>query len=342
LKVTVTSDDFGRPRRLAEVRRCCLALAKVRRATVSARLAAIADANGKTAADRARAALSAFFTWAIREGLADANPVGFTNKSTDGKSRDRVLSDSEIAAIWRALPEKQFGAIVRLLILTGARREEVGGLRWSEINGDKIALPGERTKNGRPLDLPLSGAAAAIIEAQPRRADRDLIFGERDGPFQGYSKSKATLDAALDIVAQWRLHDIRRTVTTRMADLGVQPHVIEALLNHVSGYKVGVAEPTIVRSTAQRNVARSIFGPRMSSRSSPSANRHEAPPARATLSMRACFSSRSRPRMASHPCRSTFRNRRPRAARGEPFAINGRSLSEENCYCNRDGAYRII
>jgi integrase len=151
------------------------------------------------------------------------------------------LSDSEIAAMWRALPEKQFGAIVRLLILTGARREEVGGLRWSEINGDKIALPGERTKNGRPLDLPLSGAAAAIIEAQRRRADRDLIFGERDGPFQGYSKSKATLDAALDIVAPWRLHDIRRTVATRMADLGVQPHVIEALLNHVSGHKAGVA-----------------------------------------------------------------------------------------------------
>jgi integrase len=144
----VTSNDFGRPRRLAEVRRCGLALARVRRATVSARLAAIADANGKTAAGRARAALSAFFTW-----------------------RDRVLSDSEIAAIWRALPEKQFGAIVRLLILTGARREEVDELRWSEINGDKIALPGERTKNGRPLDLPLSGAAAGIIEAQPRRAD---------------------------------------------------------------------------------------------------------------------------------------------------------------------------
>jgi integrase len=239
-----------RPRSLRETERYLrthwrplhgLALAKVRRATVSARLAAIADANGKTAADRARAALSAFFTWAIREGLADANPVGFTNKSTDGKSRDRVLSDSEIAAIWRALPENQFGAIVQLLILTGARREEVGGLRWSEINGDKIALPGERTKNGRPLDLPLSSAAADIIEVQPRRADRDLIFGERDGPFQGYSKSKATLDAALDIVAPWRLHDIRRTVATRMADLGVQPHVIEALLNHVSGHKAGVA-----------------------------------------------------------------------------------------------------
>jgi integrase len=96
--------------------------------------------------------------------------------------------------------------------------------------------------------VPLSAAATAIIEAQPRRGDRDLIFGERKGPFQGWSKAKTALDKTIaekagenGRVAPWRLHDVRRTVATRMADHGVQPHIIEALLNHVSGHKAGVA-----------------------------------------------------------------------------------------------------
>jgi hypothetical protein len=133
-----------------------LALAKVSRATVANGLASIAEVRGPSAADRARAALSAFFTWAMREGLIDANPVGATNKASNGKSRDRVLSDIELAGIWKELPQDQYGAILRLMILTGQRREEIGGLRWSEVPDGKalIALPGERTKNHRPHDVP--------------------------------------------------------------------------------------------------------------------------------------------------------------------------------------------
>jgi integrase len=227
-----------------------LALAKVTRATVAIRLASIAGRNGPIAADRARAALSAFFTWAMREGLAEMNPVVGTNKASNIKSRDRVLSDAELAAIWKALPSDAYGLIVRLLIFTGQRREEIGGLRWSEVDLQKalITLSGERTKNGKPHELPLAAAAIAILQAQPRRGERDLIFGERAGPFQGWSKAKATLDKAIaknanenGHVAPWRLHDMRRTVATRMSDLGVQPHVVEAVLNHVSGHKAGVA-----------------------------------------------------------------------------------------------------
>ena len=225
-----------------------LALAKVSRATVAQRLASIAENSGPTAADRARAALSSLFTWAMREGLAETNPVIATNRTSEAKSRDRVLTDAELAAIWKTLPDDQYGAIVRLLILTGQRREEIGGLRWSEIQVGKIALPGERTKNHRPHDVPLTDKAAAVISGCRRRDDRDLIFGEGEGPYQGWSKSKAALDKAIaekaadnGPVAPWRLHDIRRTVATRMAELGVQPHIVEAALNHVSGHKAGVA-----------------------------------------------------------------------------------------------------
>jgi integrase len=120
-----------------------------------------------------------------------------------------------------------------------------------------ITLSGERTKNGKPHELPLSDGALAIVEQQPRREQRDergnlgprdLIFGEGEGSFQGWGRAKAALDRRLakladqsGRVAPWRLHDVRRTVATRMADLGVQPHVIEAVLNHVSGHKAGVA-----------------------------------------------------------------------------------------------------
>lgn len=173
-----------------------------------------------------------------------------TSKASNGRSRDRVLSDIELAAIWKALPNDQYGDIVRLLILTGQRREEIAGLHWSELNLAKsvISLPSERTKNSRPHDVHLSAAAVTILDGLPRRAGRDLIFGEGAGPFQGWSKAKAALDKAIadnctenGHVVPWRLHDIRRTVATRMSDLGVQPHVVEAVLNHVSGHKAGVA-----------------------------------------------------------------------------------------------------
>src|SRR5262249_47317708 len=96
-----------------------LHLTSIDRATVAARLGEIAREHGAVSADRARAALSSFFAWAIGEGLCDTNPVVGTNKHFDGaKSRDRVLSDRELAAIWKALPDSDYGAIVRLLILT--------------------------------------------------------------------------------------------------------------------------------------------------------------------------------------------------------------------------------
>jgi integrase len=220
-----------------------LRLAEIDRRTIALRLAEIERGSGPIARNRVRSSLSAMFAWAIREGLIEVNPVAGTGKADEGHSRDRVLSGGELAKVWRALGEDQFSDIVRLLVLTGQRREEIGGLRWSEIDFDRgvIALPPARTKNKRLHELPLSRQARAILERQPRRGGRDLIFGLGRGGFTSWSDGKAVLDEQANLKADWRLHDLRRTAATMMAELGVLPHIIEAILNHVSGHRAGVA-----------------------------------------------------------------------------------------------------
>jgi integrase len=213
---------------------------------VAAELGRIAANSGPYGANRSRAALSAIFAWAIGEGLADANPVIGTNKATDEIARDRVLTGNEIGLIWRHAGTGQYGAIVRLLLLTGQRREEVAAMQWPELHLDEgiWSLPASRTKNGRPHDVPLSQPAIEILQGQAKQPGRDLVFGEGAGPFSGWSNAKSALDKRLQaagMTAAWRIHDLRRTAATRMADLGVQPHIVEAVLNHVSGHKAGVA-----------------------------------------------------------------------------------------------------
>jgi integrase len=215
----------------------------ISRRNVSDRLREI-TAQGPTAAVHARAALSAMFNWAIAEGYEIvANPVTGTNRPIEAGARSRVLSDAELRAIWRACGDDDYGRIVRLLILTGQRRDEVGSMRWPEISGDVWTLPTTRTKNHREHSLPLSKAALALIEAQLRRNDRDFVFGIDARGFVAWSRSKIALDARLgNAVAPFVVHDIRRTVATGMADrLGVLPHIVEAILNHASGHRSGVA-----------------------------------------------------------------------------------------------------
>jgi integrase len=224
-----------------------MALSAIDRATVAARLRTIAKDHGPVAADRARSTLSAMFGWAVGEGLCASNPVLGTNKASDDKPRERILSDPELVKIWNAAePDTDYGRILRLLILSAQRRDEIGGLRWPEImHADDpakahIALTADRTKNSRPHDIPLSDLAREIVSDCPKRDERDLMFGKGEGGYSGWSRSKAAFDERSG-VANWVLHDLRRTAATRMADLGVQPHIIEAILNHVSGHKAGVA-----------------------------------------------------------------------------------------------------
>ncbi len=220
---------------------------RIERKHVSARVREIATESGVTAAARARAALSALFSWAMREGIAANNPVIGTNGRGEPSSRTRVLSADEIEKIWRACRDDDYGRILKLLILTGQRRQEIGGLQVSEVDLERaeIRLPPERTKNGRPHTIPLTPSALRILEQVPRREGRELLFGDGSSGFNGWHAARVKLDERVAVTGErlrpWRVHDIRRSVATHMADLGVQPHVIEAALNHVSGSKRGVA-----------------------------------------------------------------------------------------------------
>jgi integrase len=144
------------------------------------------------------------------------------------------LSDPELAKLWNALPNNDYGTIVRLLILTGCRREEIGALRWSEINleAKTITIPGSRTKNRTHHVAPLSDLALDILKEQHRIIGRDLVFGRSDSGYLGFTFSKKLLDEALKL-EPWVIHDIRRTVRTGLGKLGVAPHVAEATLNHL-------------------------------------------------------------------------------------------------------------
>jgi integrase len=223
-----------------------LQIAGIDRRTVAGLLTEIDAKNGPHSANHLRAALSAFFSWAMREGLAEANPIIGTNRAITNGARDRVLSDRELRSIWNALAEDDYSNVVRLLALTGQRRDEIGGLRWAEVDFDKavIALPAERTKNKKPHDVPLSPAALAILKDYAQRAaGREYVFGRGAAGYQGWSKSKDMLDRRIDDpIGDWRLHDLRRTLSTKMHDeLGIPPHIVEAVLNHISGHRAGVA-----------------------------------------------------------------------------------------------------
>ena len=242
-----------RPRSFAQVQRHLnlyarplhgMQLEKVTRRDIAACVAAVRTNSGLVTGNRARATISAFFTWAMGEGLVEANPVIGTNRSEE-KSRERVLDFAELRLIWNASRNDDTGAIMKLLMLTGQRAGEIAGLCWSEIRGDAIVLPGERTKNHRPHTVPLSQAARDIIAEQRRREGRDLIFG-RAGRYNGWHYGTAALSKRIAETAgrslpHWTPHDLRRSFATHAAGIGIQPHIIEACLNHVSGHKGGVA-----------------------------------------------------------------------------------------------------
>jgi integrase len=153
------------------------------------------------------------------------------------------LDDSELAAVWNGAGDDDFGRIVRLLILTGQRRTEVGGMRWQEIDRTKATwtIPATRAKNGREHTLPLTPLALDIIASAPRIVGRDYPFGPRAAGFTSWNRPKQMLDTRLgNQVEAWTLHDLRRSAATRMCDLGVAPHVVEQILNHQSGHRRGV------------------------------------------------------------------------------------------------------
>ena len=158
--------------------------------------------------------------------------TGIDAPASAGK-RERVLSDDELVKIWRAADADDYGPMIKLLILTGARREEVTQLRWTELEGDAIHLPAERTKTGEPRIIPLSPQALALLAGVDHTSP--YVFGSP----KGWSRAKARIDAATRINEAWVVHDIRRSVATGMQRLGVGLQTVEAVLGHI-GTRAGV------------------------------------------------------------------------------------------------------
>jgi integrase len=220
----------------------------ITRADVASRILAIAREAGNVTAAHARSNLNAIYVWAMQMGLTDTNPVIGSVQPKASEGRTRVLTDAELASVWRACSDEHdhYARIVRLLILTACRRQEVGGMCWSELDAEQgvWTIPAARSKNKRQHTLPLPAAAWAIIGTVPHVAGRDYLFGERGmAGFGNWGDCRAALaDRLGDSVAPFVLHDIRRTIATKMADLGVQPHIIEEVLGHArSGHKRGIA-----------------------------------------------------------------------------------------------------
>jgi integrase len=218
-----------------------LRIDQVDRRAIALELSRLTTESGPIQANRTRASVMKFLDWCAREGFIESNPAEFTNKNPE-QARGRVLSMSELKTVWLALPEGDYGDIVRLLMLLGQRAREVGDLRHDEIAPDysTITLPPARTKNRCTHVIHLPPAAAAILKSRARDNGRELVFGTGQRGFSGWSKSKERLDARVKL-APWVIHDLRRATSTHMGEIGILPHVVEGCLNHVSGTKGGIA-----------------------------------------------------------------------------------------------------
>jgi integrase len=204
----------------------------------------VVDAGKPIAANRTFSAVRKMFNWAVARDIISASPCAGVKPPTPERSRDRVLNDSEIAQLWRAADKMggPFGTLVRLLILSGQRRDEVARMRWDEIDLDRRmwTLGRERVKNDQANDVPFSDSAVAILRALPRIGNEYVLTTNGEAPSSNYGKNKRRLDALLPDMPPWRLHDIRRSVASGMARLGVNLPVIEKVLNHSGGSFAGI------------------------------------------------------------------------------------------------------
>ena len=187
--------------------------------------------------------LKTFFRWCVGRAVIDFSPVEGLSLRLPDRVRDRALNDRELATVILASRQMPgpFGAILEVLALTGQRREEVAQMAWSEI--DEAAriwhIPSQRAKNAKAHLVHISDTAWDIIKSRPRHSR--FVFATSGGKnFQSFNSAKADLDRVSQVM-EWRLHDLRRTVVTGMARLGVPPHVADKILNHQSGTISGVA-----------------------------------------------------------------------------------------------------
>ena len=220
-------------------------LAQILRSDVVRVLDQVVASGTPYRANRALAALKKLMSWALDRGMIDVNPIAGLKPPHRERARDRVLSDAELAALMATAQAEgyPFGDAVKLLILTGQRRGEVAEMRWAEIDldGGMWTIPAERSKNGQRHEVPLSTPVCDVLRSLPRFVSSDYVFTTTgQSPVSGFGRMKCRLEQAIGSF-DWRVHDLRRTVASGMARVGVAPHVIEKVLNHKSGIISGVA-----------------------------------------------------------------------------------------------------
>ncbi len=243
-------------------------LGEIVRADIHDLLDGMVARGAEVQANRTFATFRKLCNWAQERGVIDFNPCGGLKAPTQEQARDRVLSDDEIRWAWRAFEKVgwPFGKLGQLLLLTGARRDEIGEARWEEYDAErkKLVLPPARMKAGAAHEIPLCDTAVEIIESLPKIAPKpekasakaqDPVYlftttGER--PISGYSRAKEQFDRAVaefvkaergtehPVPPHWLIHDLRRTVATNLQRLGARLEVTEAILGHVSGSRAGV------------------------------------------------------------------------------------------------------
>ncbi len=210
----------------------------------------VMDRSGDGAARESHRLYMRIFSWAVGRGTVSHHPFQGIVPPAPNRHRDRVLTSTELSDVWAASEEIGYpsGPFYRLLILTGQRLKEVAHMEWSEIEGDVWTIPGERTKNGLPSEVSLSSLALAEIEALPRGSG-PFVFSYTDGekPIASFNKLKIKMDRVSG-VENWHTHDLRRTLRTGLAELGVPETVAEKVLNH--------AEPNVLVKTYNRHAYR--------------------------------------------------------------------------------------
>ena len=246
------SDDGSRywHENKAKLRSTCSALGASTKVTEiqRAELRKIIDEKASTLPGAARnlfGILRPFFGWLEGKEIIQINPMHGLQAPPPPSARARKLTDEEIRCFWKATGEMGYPwcSFFRLLFLHGQRREETATMEWREIHNAVWTIPKERTKNGKEHIVHLSEQALSVL---PPKGKSKLVFSTTgDTPISGYSKAKARLDARMaellgEPLADWRTHDLRRTCASGMARIGIEPHVIERVLNHVSGVTGGL------------------------------------------------------------------------------------------------------
>jgi integrase len=215
------------------------------------RLADSINARGsRVAANRTLAVVRRMGRWAVDRGIIATNPAEGVGRPTKEKPRDRILDETELALVWRAadMIGPTYGPPIKALILTGQRRDEIAAMRWSEVDSSArtLTLSAERTKNRRLHVVALSEPAMRVITSRPRRKGVNFVFGYGERPPENWSRAKEALDKAVaklndgEPIRPFVIHDIRRSVASGMARIGVPLHVIERILNHMSGTFGGI------------------------------------------------------------------------------------------------------